>query len=364
MADPVLTSVALALPECLWALKHVRHLINELLLPETIDAAVYNDLAHVLHVYGASRRWTVKAMDGAAAKGRLDLVTRLHETRSEGLELLLDQREDTPLDFRSALRGAAANGHVKVVRLLHEHCTPEDISAALDKAGAHHHSGVLEVLLIERRTYKQGRVVWADRSRDSYYTSYHRDQYYVSYGLEAIAASGNERITRLMLRERFSASSIERALEKASANGHVEVVKRILGRGCTPCSIGRGLEKAAANGRVQLVKLLRDRCSPADVGSVLKAAVARGNVKVASEILAGCQHNVYTKSLVAKMAVQSRRKRTTRKLTRMAPLPSGAAQESPSSQTAEDFPASMSTNSESLVAPSLFVFGSALATNQ
>ncbi|RLN10250.1 hypothetical protein BBJ28_00014178 [Nothophytophthora sp. Chile5] len=167
-----------------------------------------------------------------------------------------------------------------------------------------------------------------------------------------------------MLREGCSVRSIDLALEKAAANGHVEVVERLLRRGCSPRSIRRELEKAAANGRVQLVKLLRDRCSPADVGSVLKIAVARGNVKVASELLAGNQDNVYTKSLVAKMAVQSRRKRTARKLMRKAPLPSEAAQEIPSSQTAEDFPVSLSTSAESPVAPSLFVFGSGLATKQ
>jgi hypothetical protein len=53
----------------------------------------------------ASRTWTCNAMDGAAAKGRLDILQRLRDTRSEGCTT-------------QALFDAAARGHLDVVKWL------------------------------------------------------------------------------------------------------------------------------------------------------------------------------------------------------------------------------------------------------
>ncbi|POM78868.1 LOW QUALITY PROTEIN: Hypothetical protein PHPALM_3555 [Phytophthora palmivora] len=57
-------------------------------------------------MYKAFRPWTVGAMDGAATKGRLDIVRRLYLTRDEGCSTL-------------AFIGAASNNHVEVLRLLY-----------------------------------------------------------------------------------------------------------------------------------------------------------------------------------------------------------------------------------------------------
>ncbi|KAE8964278.1 hypothetical protein PF011_g28729 [Phytophthora fragariae] len=71
---PPLSSISLAIPEQLQALSHTLDLINTFLMPKTIDAAVYNDLHQIVETYGEFRLWTVGAMDGAAARGRLDLL--------------------------------------------------------------------------------------------------------------------------------------------------------------------------------------------------------------------------------------------------------------------------------------------------
>ncbi|KAE9310632.1 hypothetical protein PR003_g20219 [Phytophthora rubi] len=79
-----LLSVVVVLPPELRDLPHVVDLVTNLLMPETIDAAVYNDLQRVIREYGEVRPWTIGAMDGAAVRGRLDILQWLHTNRTEG----------------------------------------------------------------------------------------------------------------------------------------------------------------------------------------------------------------------------------------------------------------------------------------
>ncbi|KAE8954851.1 hypothetical protein PR003_g32798 [Phytophthora rubi] len=102
---PLLSIITLAIPEQLQALPHVLDLMNTFLMPKTIDAAVYNDLHRVVETYGEIRLWTVGAMDGAAARGRLDLLRWLRTNRTEGCST-------------EAFTGAAANGHIKTLSWL------------------------------------------------------------------------------------------------------------------------------------------------------------------------------------------------------------------------------------------------------
>ncbi|KAE9060141.1 hypothetical protein PF010_g30333 [Phytophthora fragariae] len=102
---PPLSSISLAIPEQLQALPHVLDLINTFLMPKTIDAAVYNDLHRVVGAYGEFRLWTVGAMDGAAARGRLDLLRWLRTNRTEGCST-------------EAFTGAAANDHLNTLMWL------------------------------------------------------------------------------------------------------------------------------------------------------------------------------------------------------------------------------------------------------
>ncbi|KAF1773746.1 hypothetical protein GQ600_13045 [Phytophthora cactorum] len=71
---------------------HILQRVNDFLMPEAINAAV-------------PRVW--KAMDGAAARGRLDILERLYPTRVEGCSA-------------DAFIGAAANGHLDVLSWLYE----------------------------------------------------------------------------------------------------------------------------------------------------------------------------------------------------------------------------------------------------
>ncbi|EGZ18674.1 hypothetical protein PHYSODRAFT_451713, partial [Phytophthora sojae] len=114
------------LPSALQALPHVAEDIRELLKPRTIDGAVYNELGRVFRVHGTSRPFTVGAMDGAAVRGKLNIVTWLHSTRTEGCS-------------RKTSIGAAANGHLVVLKWLHvayvQKCNREEELVAAAQGG-------------------------------------------------------------------------------------------------------------------------------------------------------------------------------------------------------------------------------------
>ncbi|KAG3000100.1 hypothetical protein PC120_g20778 [Phytophthora cactorum] len=153
MEEPQLVCVSLSLPERIKALSHVVLRINELLKPETIDAAVYNDCQYAIHKYGATRKWTAKAMDGAATRGRLDLVKWLSVVRNEGssgdtstLRVLL--RENCSWYYVGrALEEAASKGLVDVVKLLLTvKLRQASVSRALKHAVASEHIEVVKLL--------------------------------------------------------------------------------------------------------------------------------------------------------------------------------------------------------------------------
>ncbi|KUF92455.1 hypothetical protein AM588_10003655 [Phytophthora nicotianae] len=147
MEFPLLLRVKLARSPKFEPLPHVLQIVNDLLLPRTLDGAIYNDLHRLAKDYEAVLPCTVGAMDGAAAKGRLDILQRLQNTRSEGcssaafvgaaahahLEVLwwLNEfyaRLARPQDM---VRAAAENGHVRVVELLWRRLSEEELEAAL-----------------------------------------------------------------------------------------------------------------------------------------------------------------------------------------------------------------------------------------
>ncbi|KAK1944131.1 hypothetical protein P3T76_004043 [Phytophthora citrophthora] len=102
---PLLSSLSLALPVKLMGMSSISQRINHFLLPPTIDAAVYLDLQRVVKVFEATRKWTVGAMDGAAARGHLKIVKHVDSTRSEGCS-------------PAAFNGAAVNNRLDVLRWL------------------------------------------------------------------------------------------------------------------------------------------------------------------------------------------------------------------------------------------------------
>ncbi|KAG7383916.1 Ankyrin repeat and SAM domain-containing protein 3 [Phytophthora pseudosyringae] len=162
LSPPPLLHVQLALSSELQPLFHAQQLVSDFLIPRTIDGAVYNELLRLKEAYGAFRPWTVGAMDGAATRGRLDIMQKLHSTRAEGcssrafvgaaanghLEVLWWLNEFNASLARPAemVQSAARNGHARVVKFLWGRLTIDELEAALEAATLNGHAPVVEIL--------------------------------------------------------------------------------------------------------------------------------------------------------------------------------------------------------------------------
>ncbi|KAG3112366.1 hypothetical protein PI124_g8427 [Phytophthora idaei] len=132
---PLLTSVFRCLSVDLQAIPHIPQCVNAFLMPETIDAAVYNDLqagTRVWLLYSSQvEGYSAEAFVGAAANGHLDVFIWLYENY-RGLGHPIDEMVAAAghgrlqveksiviwlpfLDCDLALRAAAAGGHLAVV---------------------------------------------------------------------------------------------------------------------------------------------------------------------------------------------------------------------------------------------------------
>ncbi|KAG6975449.1 hypothetical protein JG688_00002400 [Phytophthora aleatoria] len=250
MEEPQLVCVSLSLPERIKALSHVVLRINELLKPETIDAAVYNDCQYAIHKYGATRKWTAKAMDGAATRGRLDLVKWLSVVRNEGCTV-------------AAIDGAARNGHLKVVKWLCHHYVGRCSSGALNMAAKNGHFEVVKWLCRRNRPLTDP------------------EPYVVTYGVQVVAASGDTSTLRVLLRENCSWYYVGRALEEAASKGLVDVVKLLLTVKLRQANVSRALKHAVASEHIEVVKLLADLCSSTELRAAYPNIMTGCNVKAA-----------------------------------------------------------------------------------
>ena len=249
MKEPQLTCVSCALPERVRALLHVSQRISDLLMPQTIDAAVYNDCQRMIRIYGATRYWTAKAMDGAAARGRLDIVKWLSVVRNEGCTI-------------AAIDGATRNGHLKVVKWLCKHQIARCSSGALNAAAKKGHVDVVKWLCRQNRGRSD------------------QEPYKITYGVQAIAISGDTGALREVLKENCSWYYVGRALEDAASQGLAEIVKLILTVSLQQSNVSRALYNAAAMGHVETVKLLVDLCSSSEIRAANASSSTACNAKI------------------------------------------------------------------------------------
>ncbi|ETN01315.1 hypothetical protein PPTG_17430 [Phytophthora nicotianae INRA-310] len=250
MQKPQLKCVALSLPERVKALSHVVLQINELLMPESIDAAVYNDCQYIIYTHGATRQWTTKAMDGAATRGRLDLVKWLSVIRNEGCTV-------------AAIDGAVRNGHLKVVKWLCTHYFGRCSSGALNMAAKNGHLEVVKWLCRRNRAQTNP------------------EPYVVTYGVQPVAASGDTSTLHVLLRENCSWYYVGRALEEAASEGRVDVVKLLLTVKLRQANVSRALKNAVTSEHPEVVKLLVDFCSSAELRAAYPSMTTGCNVKIA-----------------------------------------------------------------------------------
>ncbi|KAL3659000.1 hypothetical protein V7S43_015885 [Phytophthora oleae] len=249
MDVPHLTCISFVLPERIKALSHVVQSVNDFLIPTTIDAAVYNDCQYVIRKYGAVRMWTTRAMDGAAERGRLDLVKWLSVVRNEGCTI-------------AALDGAARNGHLKVVKWLYNHYVGRCSSEAFNAAANNDHFEVVKWLCRRNRTQSDS------------------EPYVVTYGVQAVAIAGDTNTLRTLLKENCSWYYVGKALEQAASKGLTEIVKLLLTVKLRQANVSCALRNAVAAEHIEVVKLLADLCSSSEICAAYPNISTGGKVKI------------------------------------------------------------------------------------
>ncbi|KAE8976701.1 hypothetical protein PR001_g25345 [Phytophthora rubi] len=262
-SPPLLLSVSRAVPEATQAIPHLCQSINSFLLPLTVDSAVYNDLQRVLHTFGAFVPWTTRAMDGAAAKGRLAIVQRLVATRSEGCSA-------------QAFIGAAANGHLEVLQWLRQQEPYADLYNASDCLTAAAEGGQVDAVRTIRR----------ERERVGYF--YQGE--FVGPAMKAAANRGDVDVLEALKPWPFDRTG---AFSAAAVQGHVLVLgilyshcrgnrSRILRSSAT-------LMEVAERGNCDVVEFLLRICDENDAELMLFAAARAGQTSVVQLILRSCK---------------------------------------------------------------------------
>ncbi|KAF0697555.1 Aste57867_11766 [Aphanomyces stellatus] len=209
-------------------------------------AAAANHLA-VVAFLDENRRdgATTAAMDLAATNGHLDMIRYLHTYRREGCTT-------------KAMDGAAANGHLEVVQFLHE-CRPEGCTTrAMEQAATHGHLDVV-VFLHDHRT-EGCRVQAVDGAASHGHVDVvewllaNRTEGLSTAAMDGAAANGHLAMVEWLHNHRNEGCTTK-AINHAATNGHLEVVQWLAANRTEGCS-GLALDGAATNGYLDIVQFL------------------------------------------------------------------------------------------------------------
>ncbi|KAG7383920.1 hypothetical protein PHYPSEUDO_003213 [Phytophthora pseudosyringae] len=265
---PLLLSVIRALPSSIQGIGHILQLVNSFLIPRTVDAAVYNDLQTVLRVFGASRPWTAAAMDGAAARGRLDILQWLHDSRPEGCSA-------------ESFIAAASNDYPDVLQwLIHHYPELHDQLRCLTAAAG---AGHLNVVRSQRPMV---------------------NTYNMTSALEAAAANNHVEVLEALRPWPFTMNG---PFDAAVANGSVEAVRYLIERRCIE-RVPRAnavLEMAVRCARKEVVELLLPKCDSSGASRALRSAVESRRPDVVKLLLAKCTFNTMSMSLALDVAARN-----------------------------------------------------------
>ncbi|KAK1938991.1 putative ankyrin repeat protein [Phytophthora citrophthora] len=173
-------------------------------------------------------------MDGAAERGRLDLVKWLSVVRNEGCTI-------------AAMDGAAKNGHLKVVKWLYNHYVGRCSSEAFNVTAINGHFEVVKWLCRHNRAQT------------------HYEPYVVTYGVQAVASAGDTNTLRALLKENCSWYYVGKALEQAASKGLTEIIKLLLTVKLRQANVSCALRNAVEAKKIEVVKVLVDLCSSSEI---------------------------------------------------------------------------------------------------
>ncbi|RHY16336.1 hypothetical protein DYB36_006238 [Aphanomyces astaci] len=212
--------------------------------------------------------YTAQAMDRAAANGFVDVVKRLHDTRTEGCTV-------------DAMDYASANGHLTVLQTLYEYYGHRYTSLALDLAAGNGH---LEVL------------VWFD----SMTSDARRMIQPTSNAMDWAARNGHLDVIEY-LHDHKSTPCSPKALDLAAKMGHLDIVMWLYvtrGAVATPST----MDAAACGGHLEIVQYLHSTFPDVPWSSkTVDGALRAGHVEIADWCVAhGLPQSAATKDLAAK----------------------------------------------------------------
>ncbi|KAJ3103882.1 hypothetical protein HDU97_009801 [Phlyctochytrium planicorne] len=212
-----------------------------------VDAALARGDLRILRILTSKTLYTNESIKDIASEGHLDIIQYLVE------DLKLPH---SALSF--AMMSAAANGHLHIVKYLHNlGCRSEPVLLAdVVKTGnlelvefVHNHCRVN--CTAETMDAAAGKG-FLDIIR---FLHTHRTEGCTRYALALAAANGHFDVVKWFHENKTEQEFTHVVLNKAAANGHLEIVKFLhfhRSEGCTT----EGMDKAAANGHLEVVKFL------------------------------------------------------------------------------------------------------------
>ncbi|TYZ60352.1 hypothetical protein PybrP1_011203 [[Pythium] brassicae (nom. inval.)] len=239
-----------------------------------VDAAVHGRRPHVLeYLYErSSARCSRTAVDDAARNGYTDIVRVIVSGRRRRAASSADNdNEDDDDAYRSALSGAARNGHLETVKLLAESdIATHDAPRAIDYSAENGHLGVV-AYLHERFGQARSNLSSVVNVSDA-------------------RARGDANAGALRHPRGATANAIctTAALDGAARNGYLEVVKFLhthRREGCTAAA----MDSAAENGHLDIVRFLHEHRREGCTLSALERAVAKCHWDVISFL---CDHRL------------------------------------------------------------------------
>ncbi|ETL99880.1 hypothetical protein L917_03348 [Phytophthora nicotianae] len=265
------------------------------------------------------QRCTADAMDGAAANGHLEIVRYLHERRTEGctvaamdgaarngfmevVQFLHTQR--TEGCTVAALDGAARNGHLDMVKFLHDNRTEGCSTAAMDDAAA---GGFLEIIHFLHEHRNEGCTTKAmnGAARSGHlevvqFLHDDRTEGCTTDAMDGAALLGCLSVIRFLHYNRKEGCTT-RAIDGAAWRGHVEVVEFLVknrSEGCT----SKAMDTACQNGYKKIVRFLHEQGRTPCTTAAMDSAASGGHLEIVQYLqenrVEGCTKDAMTNAAI------------------------------------------------------------------
>ncbi|KAE9045228.1 hypothetical protein PR003_g6219 [Phytophthora rubi] len=268
---------------------------------------------------GREGKCTTDAMDGAAANGHLEVVRYLHTQRTEGctaaamdgaarnghldvVQFLHSERSEGCTV--AAMDGAARNGHVETVKFLHTQRTEGCTTAAMDGAAG---GGFLDVVRFLHEQRGEGCTTKAmdGAARSGHlevvkFLHTHRNEGCTTDAMDGAALVGRLPIIRF-LHENRQEGCTTRAIDGAAWRGHLDVVKYLMSHRSEGCT-SKAMDTACQSGYVEIVRFLHEQRTATCTTAAMDSAASGGHLEIVQFLqenrVEGCTKDAMTNAAI------------------------------------------------------------------